>query len=385
MLQAPIKKHRYTRNPIIENPSTDFIYHLRYSNDAEILITFVGDKQRTFVDVSTFIVLTLEPLSIGWYSGKDMFLLPRNALPKQFNLETHPPVFVYTQQDGICAITTIEYNLNTVSGNVEALPTSIPVPINTHLKNYYQQKLKTPVTCGLYPIFEEKRPPYDFIASLYKAFHTVNNRQKLAFQYMQSENLCHMRAHFISEFLRTYYHLPTLKIYKYWQETDWELFHEDKSWDFHTAMAIIDDQSVLWVWDPWVGNESTLLTLEQWLYRHDEPLPTKYMLTHHSIIGDINEGLRPDGELFMRIMAKKGVNAFQAIFNDAIPNPPERPILSKAQILTIGLKQYGLFAASAQKALKASSVNTARHPERSEGSPKNGTVPASRGLGMHSH
>ena len=368
-MPQPPHKHHYTRNPVIENPRTDGVYHLRYNKDSEILITFTGDKQRTFVDVSTFIVHTIEPLSIGWYSGKDMFLLPKNALPRQFNLETFPPVFVYTKQNGVCAITTIEYNLNTSSGNVEAVPTDIPTPINAHLKNYYQKKLNTPFTCGLYPIFAEKRPPYNFIASLYQAFHVVNNRQKIAFQYKQSENLCHMRAHFISEFLRTFYHVPTLKIYKYWQETDWEFFHENKSWGFHTAMAIIDDQSVLWVWDPWVGNAPKLLTLEQWLYRHDEPLPIEYMLTHHSIIGDIDEGLRPDGQLFMRIMARKGVNAFQAIFNDAIPNPPERPILSNAQILTIGLKQYGLFAASARQALKTSAPKQLEKSEPSVRAP----------------
>lgn len=341
-------KHRYTRNPIIKNPRTDCIYHLSYNKDSEILISFSGEQQKDFVDVSTFIAYTSGPLPVEWSQNEEVIVVSKNALPRQFNLATIPPILLYSKQNGIYAPSTIEYNLNTATGSLEAEPTNIDYPINEVLENYYQQVLSIPLTCGSYPIFDENRPPYEFIDFLYQAFNTFNNQQKLAFQYAHSDGMCHIRAHFISEFLRTYYHIPTLKIYKYWQEEDWVSFHEHKSWSFHTALAIIDDQLTLWVWDPWVGQNPKLLTLAQWLYKKNAPLPTKCMLAHHSIISDINEGLRPDGQLFMRIINKSGIKAFQAVCGDAIPNPPERPILSNAQILTTAFKQYRLIAASAQ-------------------------------------
>ena len=349
-------KHHDTRSPIIENPRTDCIYHLRYNKDSEILIVFTGRKHRDFVDVSTFITYTQGPLPIKWCQSKEIIVLPRNTLPRQFDIATMPPILLYSKQEGIYAPSAIEYNLNTATGVLEAEPTNIASPINETLERYYQHKLKTPLSCGFYPIFDESRPSYEFIESLYQAFNAFNNHHKLAFQYEHSKGMCHIRAHFMSEFLRSYAHIPTLKVYKYWRAKDWAAFHQNKAWNFHTSMAIIDEQSALWVWDPWVGNNPKLLTLEQWLYRHDEPLPTKCMLAHHSIISDIKEGLRPDGQLFMRIMNKKSINAFQTICSNAIPNPPERPILSNAQILKIGIRQYRLFAVHVQKKLKTTVV-----------------------------
>ena len=142
-----------------------------------------------------------------------------------------------------------------------------------------------PVEAGKRPIYKSKgQPDINFLRELYQGFWEYN-KDRLDSQYQLSRGRCHVRAHLICELLHNY-GIDTLKVYKHWRTDDWWVFGPDRCWRFHAAAMIIDSDNNKWVWDPWIGKNSHLLTLKEWLFDKESPRPTKLLVANRTVIGD---------------------------------------------------------------------------------------------------
>lgn len=344
-------KNKYIQSPIIKNPKLYCIYHFLWSG-GETKLIFVGNRKVNYIDVSTAVIESAT--SISWQPSTDLIMFPKEVLPESFDKKALPPLLALSCQHGFISLSAISYSLDdlqvAIDGDKIAVP---PLTINDSIKKCYSTKFKNiGVDSGSFPIFyEEKKPSYQFIASVYAQFINYNTSQKLTFQYQESASYCYIRAEFASRYLKTYFNLPTLKIYKHWNPLDWKLlFHDDRAWTFHTATVVIDDASRLWVWDPWVGGNQHLLTVEAWVNRPNEPKPKKILFTSNTIMGDFERGRRPDALLFMGkmdVLNEKCTRAFQAIVGDVIPTNLERPFLSNKDIL-LALFKRGMFSSNSK-------------------------------------
>lgn len=351
MKKIGLSKGQFT----IKNPQENCTYYLPYDDTpGKVKIKFPGimEKKIAYVDVSALISATVSSHEKRmWYAGNSIILFRRDNLPYSLKKKTKSPILAKIIRDGRCEVAEIEkliyYDLGAESKpRIKGKIIDLFPFINEELERTYKNKFNIPIFCGSFPIFcEDNRPTYEFIASLYKQFMLANDKSKLEHQYKESINYCHIRAHFISVFLQKYLNIPTMKIYKCWNPEDWRKFVNNKSWTFHAATLIMDNKSRLWVWDPWVGNILTLLTMEQWLHRKNEPLPIKAMICSPYVINDVRKGRIPDGFTFNGPLGDNDYWAvFQAISSSVIPNAPKPPIPSNHQVVE-RLKACGLFSA----------------------------------------
>jgi hypothetical protein len=198
------------------------------------------------------------------------------------------------------------------------------------LAEYKKLTVDIPIVCGPYPIFAEpSRPSYEFLAALYQKFLAYNDEDKLRYQFKKTTVMCHIRAHFLCEFL-SHYGIATEKLIKFWNKEDWKSISSDQEWTFHAVTVIRDNKNCKWIWDPWEGMNQRLLPLKTWLYKANEPKLKKLMITSRAVLGDFlnGTGKRADGANFMRspCVAAEYINAFQLICSDAMPNHPERSL-----------------------------------------------------------
>ncbi len=311
---------------VIYHPKANTVYYLKFPNAARYtIVTFHGAamKQCRFIDLATGIYRSINDdlITVG---GGNMLLLSTESL---FNTPPRLPLYVYTAEHGICIpfrikVTFQDGDINNVSLNYQSHPlvNQLQGLDNSRLREECQALVpKTPVQVGAYPIaFHTGKPTYHLLNELYQQFLKFNVDHKLNLQYQHSSGRCHIRAHFVNQLLACH-GIASVKLFKHWHTADWQAYDKSRSWGFHCAAMVVDDQNQKWIWDPWVGLHKNLLTLNEWLYQKDEPTPIKCLIANSVVIVPQTNGNSAYGSRFEHL-SEGYTNAFQAVCGDAIPN-----------------------------------------------------------------
>lgn len=325
-------KHVNLQDSVIWFPKTNCLYHLKSDviPSGEVTISFTGDavEEYGYLDLSCAIAKRKEKLgnddnNTEQFEFEEFIFISRESLPPNKCGEFLSPIQILQKKmpSHLLKVMDIQVHLNKNAKSVNISGTLSPkIKQKNHeiQKKFQKAAGNIPVTTGQYPIYiDENRPDFQTLESLYQNF-ICYNKDKLKEQYQNSQNLCHIRAHFISTFLNGY-GISTVKLYKIWNIDDWK---SCGNWIFHCATMIIDKKNQGWVWDPWVYFSKNLLTLDQWLNRANEPVPVKLLITNHAVVSDFQWGRKIDGAHFMELCSTDYVNSFQALAGSALPNPP---------------------------------------------------------------
>lgn len=315
-------------NSFIWSPIPNHEYQIQYQQK-EISIYFYGNVNFKYFDFGSGIGKTFKN---GIAQAR--YFISKEFLPKCYRISSLPPImFINNDECRADQLKTllipncieIAYHFDKSSFNLKVdASTHFIKPLNEKLQQDYQKSLpKIPIIAGKYPIFlDENKPHFSYLENLYKNILRCNKDDQLKLQYQNSEDCCHIRAHALYHFLS----LPAVKVYKFWDFYDWKNYAVDKSWYFHCAIMFIDQDNQGWVCDPWVGFNKTLLTLNEWAFRKDEPTPKKIMITNPAVIDDIAEGEEATASHFMKTSPKRMIDAFLAIATSFFPNSPEKPL-----------------------------------------------------------
>lgn len=345
-------RHIYTNETKIQNPKKDYIYHIKnkFLPNGEVIVTFIGEINNvSYLDVSTFLYQKKSTVETDHFRFDgcpyfDAYFIYKKSLPvSTFKIPMEPSLYyLKNEPKQLQAIYEMQIQLNNYGDNYFNLKNIKLIPVkdikicNTELKKECQELIRNiPVVSGQYPIFvEDKRPNYRFLQILYNKFINYNDNARLTSQYKKSTDWCTARAHFVTTFLNQY-GISNIKLFKEWAPGTWKKIYPNikSAWKYHCATMIIDSDNRKWVWDPWVGLNQHLLTLDQWSNRSDEPTPIKLLLANSTIIGDYLSGNSSRSEFLTDSSFEPYVfNPFQMMWSSAIPNPPERPITHRKQI-----------------------------------------------------
>lgn len=326
MLPRPAKTHLILHDSIIHRPDPNVIYHLKSDDSAadEIIVKVTGEaaKKYSYFDVATG-NYELMPGKAGQLFSDQFISISNESL---FGDDRRLPIFCY---DGFSKFSvTVKVKLRFENDKPSSIVSSYPLinqppmPDNTKIRNACQQVVgTTPVAVGNYPIYlPENKPSYTALAGIYQQFIAYNTDVKLAAQCVNTDGYCHMRAHFAVELLGLY-GVSSVKIFKFWNPTDWKQHSTSRSWTFHAAAMVIDEDNNQWVFDPWVGVNQQLQPLKQWLLQKDEPTPIKLLIANPLSINPATHGHNVYGSRISQ-HTEVHINAFRAVCADAIPNPP---------------------------------------------------------------
>ncbi|MGD2170401.1 MAG: hypothetical protein PVI40_09195 [Chlamydiota bacterium] len=315
---------------LLYNPPDEAVF---YYKQAEI--TLMSEPGYEWIELSTLRLKFKGLKKYHTFSFPFFSMVPKEVLPFNRELENLTSLLGYLpgdshHQDKLVKITSLlidtenehcsfKKGLSSEIGKIKV--------INKSLRKACQKKLgNIPVETGRYPIFfDNRQPSFDAIDEIFKKFIQHNTKEKLRSQQALSENRCSMRAQFISVVLDMY-RITTTKIVKVWKLMDWNAFPTTHNpWGFHCANMIMDRDGQYWIWDPWFGSNQELLPLERWVKKTDEPTPKLVIINNKTIIKD-PYGTVPDSPCFMQIADSEELKTFQALWMDAVPNPPEKPI-----------------------------------------------------------
>ncbi|KTC86279.1 hypothetical protein Lbru_0773 [Legionella brunensis] len=321
------------KKSLIERPQQNSTYEIKcsYLPKGKMTISLMGNFWPSIESVN------LSALMCRFFSGKVLnlsaicspfFPVSDESLPPGV-LDLGIPLVFYDGQSTLSAINSLKLTID--NGGIDIGAEGAPFKTNVELHNdILQQECQAlvgsiKVKVGEYPILKAKfYPDFDFLSNLYKNFWKYN-KNKLSTQYANTAGYCHIRAHFVSTML-AYYGIDSVKIYKLWNNEDWQAFDDNKSWGFHSAVLVTDNDNKKWVWDSWVGLNSQLLEMNDWLNRKNEPKPFQVVIGNRSIIDDFYNG-RQSYLSFEYGSTPEYYNAFQAILGSAIPNSPQ-PMIS---------------------------------------------------------
>lgn len=318
-------KHIYLTDSIIHYPKTNCIYHLK-AGPFETIITFAGILafECCYFDVSTGLYFLKNGIQ-GTIIFDDICLLSNESLPWGVKNTPKLPLFLYQHSEGKFAILK-SFHLDfddyfSHEFSFQYFMTQFDID-NEKIKSECQKQAGAlNVVVGNYPIIAVKsKPDISFLSDLYQKFIKYNTDDKLNNQYRHSEDLCFARAHFISELLNLY-GIRSIKLFKMWNSEDWKHFQKELRWKFHCAVMVVDKENNQWIWDPWVGFNHRLLTLKEWLFRKDEPMPIKLLIANSLVTNPFSEGNAAYGSRFSQHTPEM-IRAFQAVTSDAVPNPP---------------------------------------------------------------
>lgn len=333
-------KRVYLKETIIYYPKVDITYCIQRSSlEQPIKIKFKGDYFPDFyyIDLSSGTGVLKNNLDRS--DPKDLFPDPVMCLPKEILPEHSPsfcptPVFMMsnTYPDIIGVPSRINITCSdssgVVSGRLKASGLHNPcLPENKQLQNSFQPLISpVPVKTGALPIYLKNKPSFEYLQTIYQNFLKCNDEKKLNQQYEITDDLCHIRAHFVSVIL-AHYGISSVKIFKVWDPKDWHTYEKHAAWDYHCATMILDNNQIGCVWEPWVGLNKTLLTFKEWVFQPNEPTPIYVSINNRIVIGDHANGKLIEGGVHFHSHAPAlYIEAFQAIATSAIPNPPEKSI-----------------------------------------------------------
>lgn len=264
------------------------------------------------------------------------FAMPKNAFPPElyFSDKIPPIIFkedIYPESGEFIRIKNLKIALGSFGYSIEfesqVWNPTIQV-INQRLETKYQNESAL-IKVTKFPIFQQQNPPMlSKVETLFKQFVTYN-KYNLQFQKNTvAPAYCHIMAHFVCELLRLH-GIHAQKVFKKWDDplTVWHDFnaHHD-TWSFHCAAAIVDTEDNVWVWDPWQASKKSLMSIEEWANRPDEPMPNQVLITSPAIHRDSKEGRAVMANDWYELFDTKYFNVMQGMYSSAIPNPPERPL-----------------------------------------------------------
>lgn len=313
----------------ISLPDTNLRYHYSCDKltDGGLTISFGGGSKPVRIDVN---VDTLNWVAkINPHGFHPITFESKETLPLDF-LTSKIPLFVYDHKQG---------ELQAVS-QLHVFNRDIIVPKTTEhaydsrleiINHELQQACQTLVPnvlvkVGRHPIFQVKnRPNFEWLTKLYDGFWRYNE-DRIRSQYAMTQSRCHIRAHFVSTLLRCY-GIDSLKVFKFWDNPSVEVYGSEERWGFHCAVMIIDSENRKWVWDPWVGANSRLLSLDEWVHDKKAPLPSELVIHNRGVLSIViasrQWGRIPNLAFDCKVAA--GFRTFfQVLCADAIPNPPEK-------------------------------------------------------------
>ncbi len=323
---------------IIYRPRTNCTYHLRNADyDTEIIFNGSAMKHCQYFDISSGnFKVDSKPDTLTLNFKGSLFLVSDKSFSFENKTICSLPIIYKTKNSQFIIPEKIYIDINKnaendISGsiNYEGDETKAYVAENQSILRMIQNFLPDmKVEVGKFPLFmQKKRPSYDFLEKKYKEFIQYNDKRKLNYQYNKlSSGKCHVRAHFVNRWLERE-GIQSFKIYKFWDNpvSAW-VGHGCKFWTFHCATMVLDQNGNAWVWDPWVGDNSKLLTINEWMYAADEPIPNSAFIT-----GSFNI-VNPDHKTeyyyphFMTDAVREDIKIFQDISANAEPESTKFPL-----------------------------------------------------------
>lgn len=324
-----VKKIKYISNLQIKHPESGVIYKLKCPDipEGSCDISLIGTSVEK-MDVFYFAAICFR------YKDDEATYTPRGewnfsfvtraSLPPGL-LDVIYPLVHFPGESGVFIVFDINYNLDIGQFKIQASQ----IPLLAGLRSYnYNLELECNMLLGKhlvrvnnYPVFKvNNRPDITYLNHLYSQFWSYN-KDKLEAQYFISDDFCHIRAHFINVML-SHLGIDSLKIFSLWGNDDWEGYTDNRGWKFHCAAMIIDSSNRKWVWDPWIGFSSRLLSFREWVLYKEFPIPAGVTITNRAIVNGYNQDAIPC-LIFELNLPPDYRNVFQAILGSAIPNPPQ--------------------------------------------------------------
>lgn len=332
---ATRKVTRQLANLQIPAPDPNCLYQVKYNkySDGVLSISYGGGSVP--VDHELNVNSLNRPYSVNPHMSSSISYESRETLPLCF-MHSTAPIFAYDyKQSSLKPVSNIHvFNREIIVPLMtEHLSPSLVKLTNGELQEECQRLTGgVPLKVGSHPIYKPKnQPDFGWLSELYDKFWRYN-KDKVKYQYSLTPGRCHVRAHFVSTFLR-FYGVDSVKVFKFWDKNDVSVYGDEENWAFHCATMIIDSNNDKWVWDPWVGENGQLLTLSQWIDDKNAPVNSEVWLHNRGVLTvskvDRATGIIPNlafdcsiGTEFRRF--------FQALCTSAIPNPPEKtPSLGK--------------------------------------------------------
>ena len=334
-----IEKHLNTT--VIQYPEPNFNYLIRINGLREVRVIFSGNifsKFKSF-DVSSGIYLEKNSAIPKVYEFKNLKFISHTALPNLIAKKCISPILISfgNKANVLVEISSIDFteHQGAVFANFNCNDGQKIRTVEHQAGSIYKG---VPISVGKFPIFQTSwSPRYDYLHLLFKEFLAFNSWQKLLEQASATKDLCHVRAHFVFEMLRSY-NINVIKLFKKFNHIDWQNFNVDHThWSFHCSAAIVDSSDRCWVWDPWVYKSKVLIPIEEWLVRSDEPKPTSLIITNGAVVSDLS-GSMVDATNFLVFAGEKQKIAFQYLITTALPKSPECSLIALKHMLKFLLK-----------------------------------------------
>lgn len=354
---ATRKETKQLVNLQIPLPDTDCLYQVKYNEYPERVLTISYGGGLVPVNHELNVNTLNRTFSINNSLVNPISYESRETLPLCF-MQSSIPLYAYDyRQSSLQAVS----NLHVFNRDI-IIPLMTGHPVTSHLElaNRELQEECQPLTGGIplkvgnHPIYKTKnKPNFRWLSELYDKFWQYN-KDKITYQYAITPSRCHVRAHFVSTLLR-FYGVDSVKVLKFWDKKSCSVYEDEEDWGFHCAVMIIDSNNDKWIWDPWVGANSKLLSLSQWIDDKNAPVPSEVWVHNRGVLTysilDRSTGLIPN-LAFDCTLGTKFRRFFQALCASAIPNPPE---------ITPGLgKHPSRFFHSSQRSTASSSSNDER-------------------------
>lgn len=260
---------------------------------------------------------------------RTFYFVSKESLPPGI-LNVPYPMAYFSEKSGVFAIKQLHFSLDNFQSTqiqVSTVPHIVIQESNSELKRECQSLLNdVSVRISNYPVFKSyDRPGIDFLRSLYTQFWECN-KYKLSEQYSNSFGKCHIRAHVVSTILN-HLGIDSVKVFKSWDKKDWLGYKPSMGWAYHCAVMVVDNNNDKWVWDPWIWSNSRLLSLQEWVYYQETPVPYKLLISNRAFVSCQVECQLPS-LCFEFGVTGRFFTAFQAVINSVVPNPPERGLSS---------------------------------------------------------
>lgn len=336
-------KNKFINNVVINCPEPRTIYTFK-SAHAPQGVCEIALYGKTLRQVEAFhrtaICYRYQNGKVAHIVGREghYYFVSKESLPPGTQDEMFPIVHIHNRQGGLFAV--IGLYLNVDSCNFKIRISNVPFQTisrayNAVLEYECQNLVGVLVSINRYPIFKvDNQPDIAVLNRLYEQF--VNyNKSRLDEQLSSTSGRCHIRAHVINTMLN-HLGIDSLKVFLKWNFGAWTGFKNERNWSFHCAAMIIDNNNDKWIWDPWIGLKSRLLSFKEWVYYKEFPPPSRVVIANRSVVEGVLEDA-PSCLSFDFSFSRAYRNSYQAIQGSAIPNRPE-------PMLRLSTSSYSFFS-----------------------------------------
>lgn len=329
-------KHVFLENACIISPKTDCIYHIKnpLSPNNFITIKLNGLEIQKWQALNLSGGYFINDDQFTYFSSNNITFIPKEAIVGDYNILPWPPIVCRndnSEQLMVIEELKVDFVNDELDFSGRGFTTGDEVKIiNVPLQTEAQAEAEDiPVGVSDFPIFAPKeRPTHHYLETIYQWF-LKSNKHKLDEQFEFSHTKCYLRAYFVTTFLNAQ-GIDSQKVFEYWERPeDWANFGNNRSWYYHCATMIIDDQNQKWIWDPWVHKYPHLITLKQWLNEKNQPRPNKAMITNGAIVSDSDSGMIPESSYFTKLSLSQEMNVMQMLIKSVFVEHLQKPLAVK--------------------------------------------------------